>query len=86
MALIYTLVILFLIVCESFIAHPTIYPHMIMKRAKRDLKHTLPNPPPGIISYHIHITYTLFNPPVRINLRSSLSSEDDSHRYRYVIR
>ena len=38
-----------------------------MKQSKNTGVRTLPNPPPGIISYHIHITYTLFNPDVCIN-------------------
>jgi hypothetical protein len=35
-----------------------------MKRGNSYRERAVPYPPPGIISYHIHITYTLFNPPV----------------------
>jgi hypothetical protein len=66
MAVIHTLVLLVLIACDCFVAHPTMYPHVAMKRGKTSMKNGLPYPLPGIISYHIHVTYTLFNPPVCI--------------------
>lgn len=66
MAAIYTPVLLVLLGCDFLLAHPTLYPHVAMKRSKADHIRGLPYPPPGIISYHIHITYTLFNPPVHL--------------------
>ena len=64
MAAFHTLVLFVVLACDSLVAHPTLYPHITAKRGKTDGKRALPYPPPGIISYHIHITYTLFNPPV----------------------
>ncbi|CAF1520832.1 unnamed protein product [Adineta steineri] len=57
-------VVLALLACSCIVAHPTIYPHIALKHGKGNRVRALPNPPPPIISYHIHITYTLFNPPV----------------------
>lgn len=64
MVAIHVLALLVVLVCDSLVAHPTLYPHVTMKRQKNGGQGALPYPPPGIISYHIHITYTLFNPPV----------------------
>ncbi|CAF1287283.1 unnamed protein product [Adineta steineri] len=57
-------VVLALLACNCIVAHPTIYPHIALKHGRANRVRALPNPPPPIISYHIHITYTLFNPPV----------------------
>jgi len=56
--------LLLLVVFAS--SHSTIYPHRKLDRIKKENAGVgaLPSPPPGIISYHIHVTYTLFNPPV----------------------
>jgi len=61
------LIIFVLCIFNYLTAHSTYYPHVAMKQSKNTGVRTLPNPPPGIISYHIHITYTLFNPDVCIN-------------------
>ncbi|CAF1091782.1 unnamed protein product [Adineta ricciae] len=58
------LLVFILLAYDSLDAHPTLYPHIRMTRTKGIRERALPNPPPGIISYHIHVTYTLFNPPV----------------------
>jgi aromatic ring-cleaving dioxygenase len=42
--------------------HPTYYPHRTISRLK--LNGTVPTPPPPIISYHVHITYSIFNPDI----------------------
>ncbi len=64
MVAIHILVLLVLLTFDCLVAHPTIYPHVAMKRGNNYRERAVPYPPPGIISYHIHITYTLFNPPV----------------------
>ncbi len=64
MAAIHFLILFALSICHCLVAHPTFYPHVAMKRGNSYRERAVPYPPPGIISYHIHITYTLFNPPV----------------------
>lgn len=66
MVMLHTLALFVLIACDGIFAHPTIYPHIGLKRGNKNRVQALPNPPPGILSYHIHITYTLFHAPVCI--------------------
>ena len=65
MTMILHIVLLFATITNLLSAHPTIYPHISLKRNQINREHSLPYPPPVIISYHIHVTYTLFNPLVR---------------------
>ncbi|CAF3705108.1 unnamed protein product [Rotaria socialis] len=62
MIAIYTFILLASLTCKGLVAHPTIYPHVALKRQQSGPIRVLPSPPPPIISYHIHIVYTLFNP------------------------
>ena len=44
-------------------AHGTRYPHIEMARAKGMA--VAPEAPPGILSWHVHITYTVFHHDVK---------------------
>jgi len=51
-------------------SHSTLYPHI-----SKDRKKAVPFP--GIISYHIHLTYTVFNPPV---ITAALAIREEARR------
>lgn len=54
-------VVLLAVFFEAATTHPTIYPH---RKRQLEVGKMIPNVPPGIISWHVHIAYTLFNPDV----------------------
>jgi len=60
-----SLALLVVLVVQLCAGHPTYYPHRAAtKKQTRSGSTVLPSPPPPIISYHVHVTYTVFNPDV----------------------
>jgi len=56
-------ILLILALATVVSGHSTIYPHVRQQRIKNGVN-VLPSSPPGILSYHVHLTYTVFHAPV----------------------